>query len=561
MTDKVKKPDDSNLDKHLNSKLFQKFLQKEGTKLAETSIVPMVAKVDPNMKGYKKPVDNEEYLDSRRPALRGQNERPVGMKRSASPMKNESPFAVEEDIYVSSVGFTYESPQASLIKQGSFRQNPYDDRPRSNPYDDKPLKPSGYEDRPGKAVAYYDERPTKTIGFEDRPRNKWQDPEGYAYKSNVPESYLPRDSELKGFSDYIPPGESFVYYESVPENHVQKPKLPAYQPPFYNQIDPLITITANTQLIKDLETKVRDKEEEVQHYRQELENAKQEINELEDKLAAMGELERRNKNLRTERDMLERKMRGLEDENEDMQKQLEKARDDVENIRYKAEDIERNLKNRISDLERDLRNSKDRVSDLERDLIREREKSFGGARSGTKRRDRGYDDDDDDYRNDDHYDHQRESYDDRRDKYAYYDEWKGNKDQDRGRNDYYDRDYQDKGLSDRGYQDKNYDKRPEKISEQVRAKVGATNSNLISGILNWGESPKKNDEIATIENRIIQLQTEKKRYEEELAKIPEKAKKHAVIRRREEVENELAIIHSNIATLKIKIKQLQSKVN
>ncbi|OMJ82935.1 hypothetical protein SteCoe_16269 [Stentor coeruleus] len=555
MTDKVKKPDDSNLEKHLNSKLFQKFLQKEGTKLAETSIVPMVTKADPSIKVYKKPQDNEEYLDNRRPVLQRQNDRPLGMKRSASPVKNESPFAVEEDIYVSSVGFTHESPQASLIKQGSFRQNPYDERPRTNTYDDKALR---YDDRLGKA--YFDERPTKTIGFEDRPRNKWQDSEGYAYKNDIPESYFPRDSELKGFSDYIPPGESFVYYESVPENQLAKPKPPNY-PPFYNQIDPLITITANNQQIKDLESKVRDKDEEIQHYKQELDNAKQEINELEDKLAAMGELERRNKNLRTERDMLERKMRSLEDENEDMQKQLEKTRDDVENARYKAEDIERNLKNRISDLERELRNSKDRISDLERDLIREREKSFGNARSGTKRR--GYDDDDDDYRNDDHYEHQRESYDDRRDKYAYYDDWKGNKDQDRGRSDYYDREYQDKGLSDRGYQDKNYnyDKRPEKISDQVRAKVGATNSNLISGILNWGESPKKNDEIATIENRIIQLQTEKKRYEEELAKIPEKAKKHAVIRRREEVENELSIIHSNIATLKIKIKQLQSKVN
>ena len=92
----------------------------------------------------------------------------------------------------------------------------------------------------------------------------------------------------------------------------------------------------------------------------------------------------------------------------------------------------------------------------------------------------------------------------------------------------------------------------------MKARVGATNSSSVSSVLNWGEKPKKNDEVLNIENKILSLQIEKKRFEEELAKIPEHGKKIAVIRRREEIENELAGIHAGIASLKIKVKQIQS---
>jgi hypothetical protein len=266
---------------------------------------------------------------------------------------------------------------------------------------------------------------------------------------------------------------------------------------------------------------------------------------------------------------------------------LDKSREDAENARFKVEDVERSYKNRIADLERELRISKDRVSDLERDLVRERdqardrdrEKAYSNVRGGNKKKDRNFDDDD--YRADDrdYYDHQRESYDDRRDKYNNYeDDWKGNKKEpERAKNDYYDRGYQERGYSERNernYQEKGFpdraiqervyepcEKKPEKISEQVKARVGAANSSSVSSVLNWGEKPKKNDEILNMENKIFQLQTEKKRFEDELSKIPEHGKKIALNRRREEIENELSNIHSTIANLKIKVKQLQAKEN
>ena len=568
MSDKPLKVGDSNtLEKHLGSKLFQKFLQKEGSKLNEVSIIPQQKpeKFEVKPKSTPNPFEPEDYPEPKQkpPAPKPSSKAPqVTNNPSPKPMRRDySPPVLREEIYVEPSNYSPDSQNASVSKQNSLRFSDYPEEKQS--------------------------------------RSKWQEPEPYQrFKEEPCQKYkeepyqgdfFSRDSELKGFSDYIPPGESFVYYESIPDNPPPakaKPKPQTYVP-YYPPIDPLIALKSNHQEVKELEEILREKEEDILRYKQDLENIRQDYADLEEKLADLGDVERKLKNLRVERDMLDRKNRGLEDENIDLHRQLDIVSEDLENMRFKVEDVERASRNRVQDLERELRGCKDRVSDLERDLTREKDKNSNASRG--KKKDRGYNDD---YRNEEEFYDDYSPYEEKRDKYQYFDDdqrkpqkkrnepevypdrskksdnefyyEKGQ--QDRG---YPDRGYQDKGFSDRGYQEKgfsdrgyqeNYEKnsKPEKISEQVKARVGATNSSSVSSVLNWGEKPKKNDEVLNIENKILSLQIEKKRFEEELAKIPEHGKKIAVIRRREEIENELAGIHAGIASLKIKVKQIQS---
>ena len=656
------------IEKHLSSKLFQKFLQKEGNKLSDAAILPQSVKPEkiesiPNSK--KKSLDRDDYYEEKKPAGSSKfSENIPSSARSAQRQvkKDDSPQMLYDDMYISN-RYSPDSPREDFPKQQplKFQDNPEDkfaqkfqdypeekpkfqdypkekpvarfqdyseekpaqrfqDYPKEKPVarfqdypEEKPAKRNqdypkekpvarfqDYpEEKPGqrfqdypdeKTVQRFQEYPKeKSVArFQDYPeekalsRNKWQDPEPYKnYKEEVSQdNFYSRDSELKGFSDYIPPGESFVYFESIPENPPPKPKIQPYTP-YYPVVDPLIAINANNQQIKELEERLKEKDEEIYRYKQDLENARLDYSDLEEKFNALGDVERKLKNLRVERDMFERKARSFEDENQDLLRQLDISKEDIDNARFKVEDIERANRNRVQDLERELRGYKDRISELERELSREKDKNNSNNRV-SKKRNQVYEDD---YRNDDSgYDMDYDSrdnyppYEEKRNKYSNYDDdsWKPNRKNDsdsypekqkKGEVDFYDKWYQDKGNQDKGYQDKgyqdkgyqdNYDKKPEKFSDQVKARIGAGNSSSKSSVLNWGEKPKKNEEILGMENKILSLQVEKKRFEEELAKIPEHAKKIAVIRRREEIENELNIIHSNIANLKIKVKQIQA---
>ena len=533
MADKSKKPEDLNqIDKHLNSKLFQKFLQKEGDKLAEASILP--SRTDPSAKSSK---------------------RPEADIRSNLRAKPEPEYYPEARYKEERTNKRYEQPPEGQLKSRSK-------------YAEEEVLHQPQRFNTDQSEALFRQSSIKSPSYEDRPRSKWQEDQ-YAYRE---EETYPRDSELKGFSDYIPPGESFVYFEPVAEKPRPKPNLLDYYP------DPLITLSNNNQQVLDLEEKLRSKEMEINNYKQDIEHLKADLQDLEEKLDSKADLERRLKNMRVEKEMHERKSRGYEEENDEMKRQVQMLREDVENARFKADEVERGFKTRMQDLERELRNSRDRISDLERDLSREKSKNKKSYQDDYQNYDRGY-----------HYDEGRPSnkqkYDDyyqddphkssaRKDDYYYEEPRKGSK----AREPYEEvarkpkaRDFHDEpskkqgdwyqGYSDVGIYDKQTDDnfRPDKIKEQVKARVGATNSASMSSALNWGQKPGKNDEVINIENQILSLQIERKRYEGELAKIPEHGKKLALIRRREEIESELAGIHSKMANLKIRVKQIQSK--
>ena len=535
MADKSKKPEDLNqIDKHLNSKLFQKFLQKEGDKLAEVSILP--SRGDPPKKPIKKP-DPETRSN---------------LKSKPDPDYYPEPRFKEEK-----TSKRYEQPYEAQLKS------------RSKYTEEEEVLFQLQRFNPDQAEPLFRQSSIKSPTYEDRPRSKWQE-DPYAYRE---EETYPRDSELKGFSDYIPPGESFVYFEPVLEKPKPKPNLLDYYP------DPLITLSNNNQQVLDLEEKVRSKEMEINNYKQDIEHLKADLQELEERLDSKADIERRLKNMRVEKEMFERKCRGFEEENDEMKRQIQMLREDVENARFKADDIERSFKSKMQDLERELRNSRDRISDLERDLSREKSKNKKSYQDDYQDYDRGYTYNEERPSNkqkyDDYYQDEPRKSSTRKDDYYYEEPRKGNN---KGRESYEEEARNSKkkvfydepkkknddwynGYSDRGFYDKQADDdfRPEKIKEQVKARIGATNSNSVSSALNWGQKSGKNEEVINIENQILSLQIEKKRYEGELAKIPEHGKKMALIRRREEIEGELAGIHSKIANLKIRAKQIQSK--
>ena len=568
MADKSKKQEDlSQIDKHLNSKLFQKFLQKEGDKLAEVNILP--TRPEP-AKSIKKPEPEAK------PNFRGKPEPELKSNFRAKP---EPEYYPETRVKEERTNRRYEEqPEVQLKSRSKFTEE-----------EEVFVQPQRYSSEQTEPL--FRQSSIKSPSYEDRPaRSKWQE-DPYVYREE--ESY-PRDSELKGFSDYIPPGESFVYFDPVAEKPKPKPVISDYYP------DPLIAISNNNQQVAELEERLRSKDMEINKYKQDIEHLKADLQDLEEKLDSKADLERRLKNMRVEKEMYERKCRGVEEENDEMKRQMQMMREDLENARFKADDVERSFKTKMQDLERELRSSRDRISDLERDLSREKSKSKKSYQDDYPDYDRGYHYEDDrppaKPKRDDYYQDEPRKASGRKDDYYYEEPRKGNKARDtyeeeprRGKardfyddeprkkkDDWYQEPYQDKknprkqenldpyqGYSDRGYFDKQPEDnfRPDKIKEQVKARIGATNSSSVSSALNWGEKPRKNDEVLNMENQILSLQIEKKRFEEELVKIPEHGKKIALIRRREEIENELAGIHSKIANLKIRVKQLQSKDN
>ena len=481
----------------------------------------------PKSKKPEKKIIEEDYFEPKKPPVLKSSEKFSQRRLSPKSAKREtSPGIQNDEIYSLSSRYTPDSPKEQNPKQKSLK-----------------------------------------FDYQESNRSKWKEPDSFVgYKEEpIQENFYSRDSELKGYSDYIPPGESFVYYESIPENPVKAKPQPYV--PYYPVVDPLLAINSTNQQIKDLEDQLKEKNEIINQYKYDLENAKLDYEDLEEKYNTLGDLERRLKNLRVEKEMFERKAKNFEEENEDLHRQLDHIREDLENARFKVEDSERAYRNKISDMERELRNYKDRVSDLERDLSREKEKNTGRG-NRRKEREKSYDDYNNDYRNDDrgydrdYYDYQRNEYppyEDKREK-NYYEEdsYKPAKKEKKQEGQYYSEKPKKHEFYNENYQENFENFKPDKISEQVKAKIGAGNSSSISSILNWGEKPRKNEEVLNIENKILSLQIERKRYEEELAKIPEHGKKIAVIRRREEIENEIALIHSNIANLKIKAKQYQS---
>lgn len=646
MTEKNIKLDDVNLEKHLNSKLFQKFLKKEGSKIAETALALTPPKgICSGM--IKSSLEVGSILDQGKIGGRKSEIRLEGLKKNSPNSDAKDKIKGEEHGYFAEI--KEESKGKQIFKMGSLRERNYEEKPlKENTFDDKRLRGSSCESknlkrspniekaiknsdqeknylkknifyenqvklcnfteknkqnlpeknkqnlpenqqtspnvndkRLGKPSNPYIERVNiynsskfdvkvdKNTEIEDKqlqnkenPRGKFQEPEPFSICK--PDNFNINTSELKGMSNYIPPGESFAYYESI----AQKPKS-NISSPFYPVVDPTSKINSANHYIKDLEFQVKSRDDEIGYCKKELENARQEIIGLQHKLGLIGEMERKIRNLKGERDMLERKARGLEDENIDLYKQLEKTREDAENARFKIENIERSYKKCIRDLEHELRVSKDRLDELEQDIAREKDKNYKHrVRSLSKIRDENYVD----YRHEDReYDYKR------KDKYDFFDDdWKGNnREYERVKNDFYDKEWNDRSKKDRYEKSYQHKKSPDrgsfeksqdfnekttgKIFDQVKVRIGATNSSSISSILNWEQKPKKNDEILSIENQILQLQIEKKCFEDELAKIPEHGKKIAIIRRREEIENSISTIQSSITSLKTKSRQLQSK--
>ena len=69
---------------------------------------------------------------------------------------------------------------------------------------------------------------------------------------------------------------------------------------------------------------------------------------------------------------------------------------------------------------------------------------------------------------------------------------------------------------------------------------------------------KPSDNLKALESKLMILQMDKKRLEDELSKIPTQGRRMAQIKRKEEIELELEILNSNISAVKFKLRQVNA---
>lgn len=74
----------------------------------------------------------------------------------------------------------------------------------------------------------------------------------------------------------------------------------------------------------------------------------------------------------------------------------------------------------------------------------------------------------------------------------------------------------------------------------------------------FAQAQNKAQQVATIEQNMMQMNMQRDKLKDELSKMPEHAKKAAQIRRREYLEQETSLLSKNIATMKQKLKEYQA---
>ena len=591
------------LEKHMNSKLFQKFLRHEGINLKKPPVVQPPKKEEEMPDKWSSPEDQQ-------PSPKWSQNNSIVSQREISPIKSNEKTPESLDFQ------SEESPQ----------------------YNDVELKGFSEHLQPGQSYAYYDDLDE----FDEE------------YKENEDIQNIPNEApNIQPTS--IPQIPIGMHQMGIPP---YMGYYPMYMPP-----DPMMMRSPEPPKAKqdleaikqEYESTIQEKEEEVRKLNRQLQNAKYDYMELEDKLRNSEDLERRFSNLRYENENLERKVRSLEDENEYLRKQLDHSKDDLESIRSLADDSERKAKDKIDDLEREVKKAREKAEDLERQVLREKDKQMDLERKLLKSQDKNYSlkdeverseekihrlerelEDSKEQLNYQHRQQHRETDSLRKQISTLYSEME-RLDQERNfrsssRKAY----YEEEQCFDRSYRKRNYpreersfsrredsrgsspprgnkfekldlrkdsddfwlrEETPPKTertyqkeelpavqpttpdsrslrensyqdpSSKFRAKVAANNSTSVGSALAWEEAPEppprpnapakeyQDYSVKNLENTLLQLQIEKKKLEDEFAKLPEHAKKIAVRRRREEVETELSILTTNIANVKNKLRQ------
>jgi hypothetical protein len=145
MTEKNIKLDDVNLEKHLNSKLFQKFLKKEGNKIAETALAltPPKGMCSGMIKGY---LEVESICDEGKIGGRKSEFRMEGAKKNSPSSEAKDKNKGEDYGYLA--GIKEESKGKLIFKMGSLRERDCEEKHlKESVYEDKRIRGSSCESK------------------------------------------------------------------------------------------------------------------------------------------------------------------------------------------------------------------------------------------------------------------------------------------------------------------------------------------------------------------------------------------------------------------------------
>jgi uncharacterized phage infection (PIP) family protein YhgE len=387
---------------------------------------------------------------------------------------------------------------------------------------------------------------------------------------------------------------SQLYDFDIPDSR-EKPYIPLYT------ADPLLlkNYEATQQKLQDdlknlkekYEASTRAKNDEIKRFQKLNDNLKKSNFELQSKLETFEENERKLSNLKVERDILDRKIHSLESECDNYRRQLEYAKETSDSYKNTIEEYERNNRNRVQDVERDLRVAKDRSEDLERQLFREKERNQKLERKLNKSKEKGFHLENENNRLEERVKRLERDLQEAKDRLSYENSQqlheietlrrkiedltqeisRKNDYQEDTRKLFYDRkDFNynsQQNMYTKDLPDRYEPRREHSDYRRPARKVFDEYSEYIerrSDPISYQKTEKLNprrqsiENVKGLENKLMNLQMDKKRLDDELSKIPPQSRRIAQLKRKEDIELELQILNSNISTIKTKLRQLNA---
>ena len=514
-----------NMDKHVNSRLFQKFL-KEETKAKNHQ--PKQPKKEPQpsfSKSHENGFGNQFQEPERKTPQPSEREtRFLDTNRSSKYMETSSDNFKE----------SLKRNDSRFFEDYSSKRTPYDNRSR----DPSPLQPS-----------------TMQLSPLNRSQ-KFQNP----LRENPLET-----SEIKGTSVHIPSGAPGYNMSRTP-SYAQMPQefmhYPMYPPMFYPQYDMMMrqqmeamqaqltqmSMGASDRVKREYESLLQEKDFEIQSLKKEVDNSKLTVMELEDQL----------------RHQNNREAEVLVEENEDLRKQLAEASNkdsdtvkklqrENSNLKSQCEDMYNELnyeRSRADELENKLNNLKKKVSYLENELhgahshIEDLEAELNEARQYLNRMSRQQESETQNPKR------IQSTYDLRAEEQRF----------DTGPRRNIARTNNSSEVSNAlHWNPRDVSPRPSH-SESVRelTPIQEREKSPFYKRERASSAKRNGDAASNLENKLAMLQGEKQKLESEYAKIPEHARNAAQRRRRQDLELELEILDTNIGNLKAKLRNYKN---
>lgn len=378
------------------------------------------------------------------------------------------------------------------------------------------------------------------------------------------------------WKDTNPPYTSSVspaftnYYQVIPPQTIQ-----AYEEVQSKLKNDLISVKEKYESI------LQRKNSDLKSLQKTCESLKKQLNEQQSQISILEDKEKKLENFKSSNEILQRKLSQVEAEAEGFRRQLDYTRETCETYKNQIEDHERIFRSRSSDVERDVRMFKDRVDELQRILEREKDRNEELERRLIKSKEKIFALESELVRAEDRNKRlekevfevkdrvSRESTQQLREteylrrkiedlthevikspRKSFYDSIKHEPYEEPN----FSRSYTDRTDRNRAFRSDDGDQRTDSLNFRTfeRPRPIDPERNQMKEILS--PKPKPQENLKSLETKLMNMQIEKKRLEDDLSKIPPLGRKLAQIKRQQEIELELEILNSNINAIKGRLR-------